>query len=141
MDRKQNLCHKCQQITLSSLASERYLHSQGYKVLVSSAEQCDLCRIIRDGLRRGFVSRGRFVHKIEMIEQIDEAIATSIDSQNQWCPGIAGWVYLDRLSNTSKDYVTVWGSHETWCNLEISSCEKGSPISYHNPKSHLTNKT
>lgn len=52
---KQRLCDACKFVRLP-LNSGEYRHIHGYQLLASLAERCDLCKIVRDGLRREFVA-------------------------------------------------------------------------------------
>jgi hypothetical protein len=56
-----NLCDTCKSVDFEVLDSSYYRHTPGYRNVISSSEQCDLCRLICDGLRRGFISNSKAI--------------------------------------------------------------------------------
>jgi hypothetical protein len=116
---RHKLCDTCQNITLQDLGSDEYRHSQGYQILLSSSEKCDFCSIMRDGIRKGFITNTKGTNTLADVEAVDVAILASVLHGNPYSPGVPGWVSLSRLRNHDRFVVTVWVSAQAWCSLEV----------------------
>jgi hypothetical protein len=112
------LCDACENIKLQVLRLEEYRHSYGYQKLVSSAKQCDFCRLMRDGLRNRFISNSKGLFSLSNKEALDTAILGSVLHGNPFSPGFPGWVSFSKLGK-DQNIFTVWVSADAWCTVEI----------------------
>lgn len=97
---QQQICDACDNIPLSAFVKGNHglnRHLPGYQALLSSAEKCDFCRLMVNGLRAQFIIKCDAMLDHEQyipgnLGQLDQAIIQ--EAYNEPFPVARGWVVI-----------------------------------------------
>ena len=117
---RNHLCGICEGITVQTFLSKQFCHVHGYEILISSAEKCEFCNLMRDGIRKGFIANSRELFYPGDPLSIDAAIIASVLHGNPFSPGRPGWITFSNLAEDGSKFV-VWASAKAWCIIEVFS--------------------